>query len=101
MGFEGMRIPHIKYMSEHQDKPESERTLYYFGGEPDVNHKRLTIGKKYIVRTASYAENSEDERVSVCICSDDKNEGKVCQINLKNFCTFAELRNKKIEQIIK
>ena len=88
-------------MSEYQDKPESERTLYYLGGEPDENHNRLTVGKQYIVRTASYAETREDERVSVWVCSDGENKGKLCRINLDNFCTFAELRNKKIEQIIK
>ena len=91
----------MKYMGEHQLKTESERTLYYLGGEPDENNSRLTIGKKYIVRTAAYSETADVARVSVWVCSDDENKGKLCRINLDNFCTFAELRNKKIDQIIK
>jgi hypothetical protein len=100
-GFEGFITPHIKYMSEYQGKPESERTLYYLGGEPEENHQRLTVGKQYVVRTASYSESRDIERVSVWICSDDENKGKVCRINLNNFGNFADLRNEKIEQILK
>ena len=99
-GFESFKAPHIKFLSEYQDKDLSERTLYYLGGEPEENHLRLTIGKQYVVRTASYSPNSDIERISVWICSDDENKGKVCMINLNNFGTFADLRNKKIEQII-
>ena len=95
-----IRIPHMKYMGEHQLKPKSERTLYYLGGEPDENHSRLTVGKQYIVRTVSYAETREDERVSVWVCSDDENKGKLCRINPNNFGNLADLRNKKIEMII-
>jgi hypothetical protein len=95
-----LKFPHIKYISEIQTKPE-EGTLYYLGGEPEENHSRLTLGKQYIVRTVSYSEVPEVERVSVWICSDDENKGKLCRINLDNFGTFADLRNKKIEQIIK
>ena len=94
-------IPHIKYIAEIQSISKEERTLYYLGGEPDENHIRLTIGKKYEVRTASYSESSDVDRVSVWICSDDDgNKGKVCQINPKNFGNLADLRNKKIEKII-
>lgn len=94
------KLPHIKYISEIQSLSKEERTLYYLGGEPEINHCRLTIGKSYELRTASFSESPDVERVSVWICSDDENKGKVCQINQKNFGTFAELRNKKIEQII-
>jgi len=100
MKFEEVKFPHIKYISEIQDKPETESTLYYLGGEPEENHSRLTIGKKYIVRTASYSPTSDVERVSVWTCSDDENKGKLCRINLDNFGTFADVRNNKINQII-
>ncbi len=100
MNFEELKFPHIKYISEIQTKSKEERTLYYLGGEPEENHNRLTINKSYEVRTASYSPSSDTERVSVWICSDDENKGKVCQIDLKNFGTFADLRNKKIEQVI-
>lgn len=93
-------FPHIKYIAEIQKSTDVERTLYYLGGEPEENHNRLTVGKKYLVRTASYSPSADLERVSVWICSDDENKGKVCQIKLENFGTFAELRDRKINQII-
>ena len=100
MDFEQLKFPHIKYISEIQSKSKEERTLYYLGGEPDENNSRLTIGKEYELRTASFSESSDVDRISVWICSDDEDKGKVCQINLKNFGTFADLRNKKIEKIL-
>ena len=100
MDFDKLKFPHIKYISELQSKSKEERTLYYLGGEPEENHIRLTVGKGYELRTASYSPSSDVERVSVWICSDDENKGKVCQINQKNFGTFAELRNKKIEEVL-
>jgi len=99
--FENINFPHIKYISEIQSKSEKERTLYYLGGEPEDSNIRLTIGKEYVLRTASFAPSRDVARVSVWICSSDEDKGSVCQIDLKNFGTFADLRNKKIEQIIK
>ena len=101
MNFGDFKLPHIRYISEMQSKNKEERTLYYLGGEPDENHNRLTIGKIYEIRTASYSPISDVERVSVWICSDDENKGKVCQIDPDNFGTFADLRNRKIDQILK
>jgi hypothetical protein len=100
MEFDKLKFPHIKYISEIQSKSKEERLLYYLGGEPEENDSRLTVGKEYELRTASYSPNGEVERVSVWICSDDENKGKVCQIDTKNFGTFADLRNNKIESII-
>lgn len=45
-------LPHIKYL-------------------PDPKHSRLTIGRKYRLYTAMYAENKFDERERVWVCSDD------------------------------
>jgi hypothetical protein len=100
MNYENFRMPHIKYISEIQSKSKEKRTLYYLGGEPEENHSRLTVGKLYELRTAAYSSTSDSERVSVWICSDDENKGKVCQINLLNFGTIATLRERKINQII-
>ena len=100
MNFDKLKFPHIKYISEMQSKSKEERLLYYLGGEDGENDMRLTVGKEYELRTASYSPNGEVERVSVWICSDDENKGKVCQIDTKNFGTFADLRNNKIESII-
>jgi hypothetical protein len=101
MEFDKLKFPHIKYISEIQSTSKEDRTLYYLGGETEENNNRLTVGKGYELRTASYSPSSDVERVSVWICSDDENKGKVCQINPINFGTFADVRNKKINQIIK
>jgi hypothetical protein len=100
MNFDKLKFPHIKYISEIQQTTIALRTLYYLGGESEENDSRLTIGKEYELRTASYSPSSDVERVSVWVCSDDENKGKVCQINPINFGTFADLRNRKINQII-
>jgi hypothetical protein len=104
--FNNFKFPHIKYISQIQSKPESERTLYYIGGEPDENHSRLTVGKQYIVRTAYYSESPDIERSSVWVCSGDlpngdNKDGKILRIDLKNFITFVELRDRKIDNILK
>jgi hypothetical protein len=52
------------------------------------------------LRTASYSTSNDVDRVSVWICSYDESKGKVCKINPNNFGTFADLRDKKINQII-
>ena len=100
MEFDKVKFPHIKYISEIQSKSKEDRTLYYLGGESDEIDIRLTVGKEYELRTASYSPSSDIERVSVWICSDDENKGKVCQINPINFGTFADLRDRRINQII-
>lgn len=100
MDFNKIKLPHIKYISETQSKSKEERTLYYLGGEPEENHNRLTVGKVYEIRTALYSPISDIKRVSVWICSDDENYGKICQINTINFGTFDELRNRKINMIL-
>jgi hypothetical protein len=100
MDFDKLKFPHIKYISEIQSKSKEERTLYYLGGETDEIDSRITIGKEYELRTVSYSPSNDVERVSVWICSDDENKGKVCQVNPINFGTFADLRDKKIIQII-
>jgi hypothetical protein len=100
MDFDKLKFPHIKYISEIQSKSKEERTLYYLGGEPEEIDSRLTIGKVYELRTASYSTSNDVDRVSVWICSYDESKGKVCKINPNNFGTFADLRDKKINQII-
>ena len=100
MKFDKLKFPHIKYISEIQSKSKEERTFYYLGGEPEENDSRLTLHKEYELRTASYSPSSDVYRVSVWICSDDEDKGKVCKINPNNFGTFADLRDKKINQII-
>jgi hypothetical protein len=81
--------------------PDGERIgLWYLGGEPDENHKRLTIGKLYNLNTKLYSTNKGDLRVRVWTTEDDEYIGKLCRINLENFGTLADLRDRKIEQIL-
>jgi hypothetical protein len=90
-------LPHIKYISSHEGKTKSR---YYLGGEPEINHSRLTVGKLYNLRQALFAEKPEDKRIVFWICSDDENKGKVCQIDLKNFGTKSDLRDRNINIIL-
>ena len=90
--------PHIKYLPEKQHKSYSDRILYYLGGETEENHSRLSVGRQYELRTVSYSESPNVDRVSVWICMDEK--VKVCVINPKNFGNFTDLRNSKIENVL-
>jgi len=90
-------LPHMRYIAYHESK---HRILYYLGGEPEINHNRLTIGKSYDIRQALFSEKPEDVRKVVWICSDDENKGKVCQIDLNNFGTKSDLRDRKINIIL-
>jgi hypothetical protein len=97
MSFEEINFPHIMYLND----PDGERiALWYLGGEPEENHKRLTVGKLYNLSTRLYSPSRDTLRVRVWTTEDDENRGKICKIKLENFGTLADLRNKKIEQII-
>jgi len=90
-------LPHIRYISFHDAK---SKNLYYLGGESEINHNRLTIGKRYDIRQALFSEKLEDKRIKVWICSDDENRGKVCQIDLNNFGTKSDLRDRRINIVL-
>jgi hypothetical protein len=97
MSFEEINFPHIRYLTDR----DGERIgLWYLGGEPEENHSRLTVGKLYYLNTRLYSPSRDIERVRVWTTEDDENRGKLCKIKLENFGTLADLRNKKIEQII-
>jgi hypothetical protein len=89
-------LPHVRYISFGA----KSKNKYYLGGEPEVNHSRLTVGKLYDLRQSLFAEKEGDNRVLVWICSDDENRGKVCQIDLKNFGTKSDLRDRNINIIL-
>jgi len=97
MSFEEINFPHIRYLTDR----DGERIgLWYLGGESEENHKRLTVGKLYNLSTRLYSPSRDTLRVRVWTTEDDENRGKLCKIKLENFGTLADLRNKKIEQII-
>ncbi len=92
-----INLPHIMYIPD----PSVEKIgLYYLGGEPEENDRRLTVGKLYYLSTRLYSPSRGIERIRVWSTEDDENKGKLCKISLENFGTFADLRNKKIEKII-
>ena len=93
-------LPHIRYMGAPNSKISE---MYYIGGEPEENDKRLTINNKYKVYQALYAENREDKRKLVWVCRADENGGKVCQIDRKNFSPYppAKRRDIKLDEILK
>lgn len=98
MNFEKIEFPHIMYISD----PNGERIgLYYLGGETEENHNRLTVGKLYYLNTRLYSPSRDIERIRVWSTEDDENKGKLCKVVLSNFGTLADLRNRKIEQILK
>lgn len=86
-------ILHIEYIFLYGDKSE---ILFYLGGD---NIDTLTVGKEYSILWAQYAEKIGDLRVGVWSCHDDLN--KPIQINMENFGTISDLRNRKIDNIIK
>ena len=105
MNFEDITFPHIMYISD----PDGERIghqrrwylLWYLGDEPEENHSRLTVGKLYYLNTRLYSPSRDIERVRVWSTEDDENKGKLCKVKLENFGTLSDLRNKKIEEVLK
>ena len=93
-----IEFPHIMYISD----PDGERIgLWYLGGEPEDNHKRLTVGKLYNLNTRLYSPSRGTLFMRVWTTEDDENRGKLCRVKLENFGNLADLRDKKIEEIIK
>jgi hypothetical protein len=98
MNFEDILLPHIMYTSD----PDGERIgLWYLGNEPEENHKRLTVGKLYNLNTRLYSPSRDIKRVRVWTTEDDENKGKLCKVKLENFGTLSDLRNRKIEEVLK
>jgi hypothetical protein len=90
-------LPHIMYIS---DRNGERIGLWYLGGEPEENHKRLTVGKLYNLNTRLYSPSKDMERVRVWTTEDDDNRGKICRVDLINFGTLSDLRDRKIDSII-
>ena len=90
-------MPHIMYIS---DRNGERIGLWYLGGESEENHKRLTVGKLYNLNTRLYSPSRDIERVRVWTTEDDDNRGKMCRVDLINFGTLSDLRDRKIDSII-
>lgn len=86
-------MAHIEYIFLYGDK---SKILFYLGG---YNIDTLTVGKEYSILRAQYSEKTGDLRVGVWCCHDDLD--RPIQISLENFGTISDLRDRKIDNIIK
>lgn len=95
-------MPHLRYVIGARNKESKKR--YYLGGEPEENHNRLTVGKEYELMYLWFSPDASTERKYVWACkSDEENERgtkKYANVDPKNFGTSAEMRQKRIDEII-
>ena len=93
--FENIVFPHIMYIPG----PEAQKAkigLFYMGGEPDEN-SILIVGKSYNIYNSWYAPNRETKREYVWYVKEDR---KIYNVDPKNFGTIADLRERRINQIL-
>lgn len=96
-------FPHVRFIGDiNTDFCE----LYYLGGDPMIICQtkeivKFIIGKLYRLRTVLYSESSKDERCRVWICDvQSLTYAGSCIVNLEDFGTLSDLRDKKIDKII-
>ncbi len=97
MNFE---FPHIRFVSPLDDNESYD--LLYLGGESSENEQFLVLGQKYRIGRALYSPDRGTDRVLVWTCS-IKNEDykfKYLCVDINNFGTIDQLRDKKIQTII-
>jgi hypothetical protein len=93
--FENLTFPHIRYIPGPEEQKD-KIGLFYMGGEPDEN-SILIIGKRYDISNHWFAPNRETKREYVwCV----KQDGKWYNVDPKNFGTIADLRERRINQIL-
>ena len=93
--FENVVFPHIRYMSG-PDAKSAKIGLFYMGGEPDENSV-LIVGKSYDLSNHWFAPDRETKRKYVWSV---KQDNKYYNVNTKNFGTIADLRDRRINQIL-
>ena len=92
--FENLVFPHIRYMSGPIAK--KAKTGHYMGGEPDENSV-LVVGKQYNISYVWFSPDRETKRKYVWSV---KQDNKYYNVNPKNFGTVADLRDRRINQIL-
>jgi len=102
MGFEELTFPHVRYIGGSKSK--KDRSGYYMGGETEENHSRLVVGKQYSLFYLWYSPDRNTPRDYVWACkSEEMNEhgtNRYANVDPKNFGTMADLRERRINQII-
>lgn len=92
--FENLIFPHIRYVSGPITKRPKKG--FYMGGEPDENSV-LVVGKKYDISYVWFSPDRETKRKYVWSV---KQDNKYYNVNPKNFGTIADLRDRRINQIL-
>ena len=97
-----MVFPHVRYVGGSKSK--KDRSGYYMGGEPEDNHGSLVVGKQYSLQYLWYSPDRNTPRKYVWACkSEEINEhgsNRYANVDPKNFGTIADLRDRRITQII-
>ena len=93
--FEKITMPHIRYMSGSRKQSHSDE-LFYMGGEP-IENSFLVFGQKYELRYLWFSPDRETKREYVWIINIDK---EYYHVDIKNFGTVADLRERIITQIL-
>ncbi len=101
-GFGDISLPHIRYIGGSISKPD--KTGYYMGGEPEDSHRNLIVGKEYRLSYLWFSPSREEKRRYVWSCRSEAltEHGlrKYVNVDPKNFGTIADLRERRINQII-
>ncbi len=99
--FENLTFPHIRYIGGPNTKPV--KIGYYMGGEPEES-PTLIVGKEYKLSYLWFSPNKEEKRRYVWTCKSEEltehGTKKYVNVNPKNFGTIADLRERRINQII-
>jgi|LauGreDrversion4_2_1035121.scaffolds.fasta_scaffold82487_2 hypothetical protein len=100
--FENLLFPHIRYIGGSKSKPD--KIGYYMGGEPEESDRSLIVGKEYKLSYLWFSPNKEEYRKYVWACKSEEltehGSKKYVNVNPKNFGTIADLRERRINQII-
>ena len=100
-GFENVVFPHIRYMSG-PDKIKSKKG-FYMGGEHEES-PTLIVGKEYELSYLWFSPNKEEKRRYVWTCKSEEmteyGSKKYANVDPKNFGTIADLRDRRINQIL-
>ena len=102
MGFEELSFPHVRYIGGSKSK--KDRSGYYMGGETEENHNRLVVGKQYSLFYLWYSPDKNTPRDYVWACKSEEiiehGNNRYANVDPKNFGTMADLRERRINQII-
>jgi hypothetical protein len=100
-GFENVTFPHIKYITGPITKKSKKG--FYMGGEAEESPK-LIVGKEYELNYVWFSPSREEKRKYVCACKSEElteyGSKKYANVNPKNFGTIADLRERRINQIL-